>query len=182
MGGRRHLEAQAISRQTASIVVASGEFLAFKQGMAEREVESAKALKLAVVHQPEKVRLEAARDLRFAKAVAAEWGCSMNHRDLSPGIAVEAGIGAALDREPGLADSSIPHRRVHKDLTGTSEPLRIRQSELVGLGKLGSECIQEAPDAIRNSREFVAASGVGCGTEEKTLRRKLFLAREAAEL
>jgi hypothetical protein len=54
---------------------AVGEFLAFKRGMAEAEVNSAEDLWLAVAHQPAKVRLEAERDLRFAKAVAAEWGC-----------------------------------------------------------------------------------------------------------
>jgi hypothetical protein len=56
-------------------VIASGEFLAFKQGMAEAEVKSAESLMSAVRHQAQKIRLEAERDLRFAKAVAAEWGC-----------------------------------------------------------------------------------------------------------
>ena len=55
--------------------VVAGESLAFEQGMAEAGVKSAEDLWLAVAHQPEKIRLEAERDLRFAKAVAAEWGC-----------------------------------------------------------------------------------------------------------
>jgi hypothetical protein len=56
-------------------VVASGEFLAFNQGIAEAEVKSAEALVKATAHQPKKVREESEDDLRFAKAVAAEWGC-----------------------------------------------------------------------------------------------------------
>jgi hypothetical protein len=54
---------------------AVGEFLSFKRGMAEYGVRSAEGLVEAVAHHPEKVRLEAECDLRFAKAVAAEWGC-----------------------------------------------------------------------------------------------------------
>jgi hypothetical protein len=54
---------------------AVGEFLVFNQGMAEAGVKSAEGLVQAVAHQPEKVRDEAEDDLRFAKAVAAEWGC-----------------------------------------------------------------------------------------------------------
>jgi hypothetical protein len=54
---------------------AVGEFLAFNQGMAEAGVKSAEGLVAAVAHQPSKVREEAEDDLRFAKAVAAEWGC-----------------------------------------------------------------------------------------------------------
>lgn len=61
--------------RSASIPVAVGEFLAFKRGMAEYGVKSAEGLLEAVAYQPEKVRIEAERDLRSAKAIAAEWDC-----------------------------------------------------------------------------------------------------------
>jgi hypothetical protein len=54
---------------------AVGEFLAFKRGTAEAGLKSAEGLVAAVAHQPLKVREEAEDDLRFARAIASEWGC-----------------------------------------------------------------------------------------------------------